>query len=313
MQLKDYSNINQANFKNIQNILFETKYNNFYITQRFNDKDSTIKDYYRPRLGHDGLDFVVPNPASVKAFESGEVVYADWDVNMRRSNSGFLKNSGYFQGLGIMTIVWNKENNRLWVYGHLRNNLEINQGQQIKAGEHIGYMGGSGHGQLNAFPIHTHLGVYEVDGNTNILNFDNGFWGAIDPINILINLENQFDVHPVSYADIFKSDPFVLNRVLENQNFDKDKILVEKNIDLHLMVSNNDLAQILYTTINCRNELSKLQGDPIINYKIHTQKKITDVRDPIEKIVFDNQTINKPNLEQKLNQNNTWIIKSINP
>jgi hypothetical protein len=178
----NFTQINQAKFSEINQIVFQSSGMSFRITQRFNDFETNpkIKKIYteQGRIGHDGLDIVVFD--DVRAVEGGEVIFADWDSKMTWATKGM-----YF-GFGIMTIIWNKENNRLWVYAHLSENLSLEVGQIVKKGDYVGQMGGSGRGNQNIWDVHLHIGLYEVDQNPTILNRDNGFWGGIDPLPFLI-------------------------------------------------------------------------------------------------------------------------------
>jgi len=178
----NFTQINQTKFSEINQIVFQSSGMSFRIYQRFNDPETmpNIKKIYteQGRIGHDGLDIVVFD--DVRAIEDGEVIYADWDNKMTWATKGM-----YF-GFGIMTIIWNKENNRLWVYAHLSENLSLEVGQIVKKGDYIGQMGGSGRGNQNTWDVHLHIGLYEVDGNPTVLNRDNGFWGGIDPLPFLI-------------------------------------------------------------------------------------------------------------------------------
>lgn len=154
------------------------------ITQRWNDKDGLN---YNERLGHDGVDMIpaIAGNNDVHAVEDGEVIYAGWDTNIGWSSKRF------YQGYGILTIVWNKENKRIWIYAHLSSNLGIKEGMQIKRGDKVGTMGGSGFGILNKWPQHLHLGLFAVDDLARVTNRNNGFWGASDPSFITEELKNK--------------------------------------------------------------------------------------------------------------------------
>lgn len=199
--------INQLDFYQINQKVFQSSGMSFRITQRFNDKDTMphIKKIYaeQGRIGHDGLDIVVFD--DVRAVEGGEVIFADWDTKMTWATKGM-----YF-GFGIMTIIWNKENNRLWVYAHLSQNLGLEVGQIVKKGHYIGQMGGSGRGNQNTWDVHLHIGLYEVDGNPTVLNRENGFWGGIDPLPYLI--ENKTENLPQS------TEPKIPDRKFENVDY----------------------------------------------------------------------------------------------
>ncbi len=71
-------------------------------------------------------------------------------------NIGWLEKGGY--RIGIMS-----ESGTYYYYAHLDSYADISQGDQVVAGEFLGYMGDSGYGKEGTrgeFPVHLHLGIY---------------------------------------------------------------------------------------------------------------------------------------------------------
>jgi hypothetical protein len=250
------SQINQAKFNDISQRVFQSSGMSFRITQRFNDKETipSIKQIYteQGRIGHDGLDIVVFD--DVRAVEGGEVIFADWDTKMTWATKGM-----YF-GFGIMTIIWNKENNRLWVYAHLSQNLGLEVGQIVKKGDYVGQMGGSGRGSQNAWNVHLHIGLYEVDGNPTVLNRQNGFWGGIDPLPYLID-----NGEPVANQVATVLKPVFSNPVYQDM-YEKNRLdMINLSINdrdeeiRRLKAENQELAQQLLASTVTLAEINKLE------------------------------------------------------
>lgn len=70
-------------------------------------------------------------------------------------------------------------------YAHLDSYADAREGDTVKAGDIIGYMGDSGYGEegtTGKFPVHLHLGIYLLEGNREI---------SINPYWILRYIENS--------------------------------------------------------------------------------------------------------------------------
>lgn len=151
-------------------------------------------DLYKPfgMKGHNGLDHVAEFNTPLCAVEDG--VIADAKVSP----------DGYGRNVRLM----GKEKNgviNIWTYGHLEQ-IHVTIGQKVKAGDVIGTMGNSGfvvsEKRASEFwgyvmqkhpGTHLHIGLrkaksdpkgWAYPGSTKkiqILNYDNGYKGAIDP------------------------------------------------------------------------------------------------------------------------------------
>lgn len=89
-------------------------------------------------------------------------------------NAGWLKLGGYRIGI-------RSPNGGYFYYAHLSSySREYKAGDNIKAGEVIGYMGDSGYGEegtVGKFAVHLHLGIYVNDSRGNEI--------SINPYNVL--------------------------------------------------------------------------------------------------------------------------------
>ena len=166
------------------------KYPKGDITQWFGENPQL---YARFDLkGHNGLDCVRPHGELMYAIEAGTVVEA------KDHPDGF--------GLYIRFISDNPDDHghyHEWTYGHCAK-LLVKQGDHVTEGQAIALMGNTGFVVSGATPFwpvnpfagtHLHLGLREVtrpkkggwvyegsDVRLSVLNYDNGYKGAIDPV-----------------------------------------------------------------------------------------------------------------------------------
>jgi len=80
------------------------------------------------------------------------------------------------KGFGVMTI-----------YCHLDSWL-IKTDDVVKRGQNIGIAGATG---TMCFGGHLHSALYEIDGNGIVLNTDNGYKGAVNPLPYLVDLLDE--------------------------------------------------------------------------------------------------------------------------
>lgn len=94
------------------------------------------------------------------------------------TNLGWIEKGGYRVGITSDSGIY-------YYYAHLESFSNINEGQRIKAGDFLGYMGDSGYGPegtTGKFAVHLHVGIYTyIDGKEVSLN----------PYYILCKLENK--------------------------------------------------------------------------------------------------------------------------
>ena len=122
--------------------------------------------------GHNGND-IVPLKGSwdVLSVDDG-VVVRDEDIPK--------------DGYGNYVTVWNQAKNIAYQYAHLEiNNVQI--GQTIKKGQKLGTMGNTG---FSTGP-HLHLAKYDTDANGMRLNTGNGFVGAVDAWQNLVECNEE--------------------------------------------------------------------------------------------------------------------------
>lgn len=106
---------------------------------------------------HAGADFGPPRPGQsgtpVYAIHSGPILATGYGYG--RANDRIPYHSGRF----IWQDIGSHGGDRIRIYyGHLASS-RVRAGQKVKAGQLIGYMGGSGSSGENHFAIHLHIGV----------------------------------------------------------------------------------------------------------------------------------------------------------
>ena len=94
------------------------------------------------------------------------------------TNLGWLEKGGYRVGITSNSGIY-------YYYAHLDSYANITEGQNIKAGELLGYMGDSGYGPEGTkgqFAVHLHVGIYTVRDGQEI---------SVNPYHVLRFLENR--------------------------------------------------------------------------------------------------------------------------
>ncbi|WP_242955782.1 M23 family metallopeptidase [Lachnoclostridium sp. An181] len=126
---------------------------------------------YGGKRGHEGTDIMASENKRglypVVSMTDGKIV-----------NKGWLPKGGW--RLGIQS-----EHGGYFYYAHLDSYADVEVGDQVKAGDIIGFMGDSGYGEegtVGMFPVHLHLGIYI---------YPDGKETSINPYWILQYLENS--------------------------------------------------------------------------------------------------------------------------
>ena len=281
------------------------------ITQRFNDKDGLS---YIDRIGHDGIDMIpaINGNNDVFAVEDGEVLYAGWDIAMKQADKAF------YQGFGILSIIWNEKNNRTWIYAHLSSNIGINKGMKIKRGEKVGNIGGSGFGVINKWATHLHLELLKSDNNANIINRQNGFWGGINPTKVLEELKNNKEYmnnqelqEMYNYVDYINFDIWEKNR---GKNLQKQ--WAEKNWRQNI----EDVKNLMIQRQDLFNKIADLQNQlKIEQNKIKFTGSLQQIAFEEKKALINNDSsdLNNKNeqrvsgyLNRRVVEDNTAITKN---
>lgn len=146
---------------------------------------------------HNGIDIVDEWDSPIYAVEGGTV------VDVQRSPEGYGRH---------IRIITDGNNAFEWVYGHLEQQL-VSVGDKVSEGQQIGTMGNTGFvvsdqavkGFWGNSPVtthpgtHLHLGCRRVTRTAQgwsypksrvkiqVIDYDNGYKGAIDPIPLLTN------------------------------------------------------------------------------------------------------------------------------
>ena len=126
---------------------------------------------YGGKRGHEGVDIM----ASVNKRGLYPVVSMSDGVV---TNLGWLEKGGYRIGITGDSGIY-------YYYAHLDSYSNIEEGQRVKAGELLGYMGDSGYGPegtTGKFAVHLHVGIYLYDQGEEI---------SLNPYYILCSLQNK--------------------------------------------------------------------------------------------------------------------------
>lgn len=137
-----------------------------FISQIFGANPANYADI--PLPGHDGLDYAVVKDAPYYAAASGVVVHA----SDRRWSSNTASNYGWH-------VVLQHEGGYATVYAHARPDLPVKVGDEVAAGQIVGYSGNTGF----STGYHLHLGLLDQTGTVDP---DNGYpttWKYGRPVN----------------------------------------------------------------------------------------------------------------------------------
>ncbi|MEK0326571.1 MAG: M23 family metallopeptidase [Nitrosopumilus sp.] len=123
---------------------------------------------YKRMNGHNGLDARCPKWTPCYAAQKGSVLKVSTDVD---------------EGLGVVLKHHVKEQNKpstWWKtrYWHLiMVSSAIKEGKEVKTGEFLGYCDSTGRSTGH----HLHFDLKQLNSNGDVLNRDNGYFGAVDP------------------------------------------------------------------------------------------------------------------------------------
>ena len=112
---------------------------------------------YGGKRGHEGCDLMAANS---KAGMCLVISMTDGTI----TNLGWTEKGGYRIGI-------TSESGTYYYYAHLHSFGNKERGDEVIAGEVIGFMGDSGYGKegtTGKFPVHLHVGIYKYDNGTEI-------------------------------------------------------------------------------------------------------------------------------------------------
>ncbi len=157
------------------------------VTQFFGENPKLYKPW--GLLAHSGIDIVAPYGTDLLAVEDGTI------INVKLDPGGYGKH---------VELLSDKETSGIfnsWAYGHM-SQIGVVVGEKVKAGDKLGEMGNTGFVISGPTPFwkynphagtHLHLRLRKVvkdeggwsynksDIKIEVLNYDNGYKGAIDP------------------------------------------------------------------------------------------------------------------------------------
>jgi len=99
------------------------------------------------------------------------------------TNKGWLEKGGYRVGITSDSGIY-------YYYAHLDSYSNIEEGQRVKAGELLGYMGDSGYGPegtVGKFSVHLHVGIY---------TYVNGEEVSLNPYYVLRSIKKRITFQP---------------------------------------------------------------------------------------------------------------------
>lgn len=180
------------------------------VTQYFAENYKLYHDYSLqiqpddpfPLKGHNGIDIVAPWGSPIYCFRTGKI------VEVKESETGYGK---YVRVLTDALDGISEE----WIYAHL-SRIDVKLGQRIEKDSVLGLMGNTGFVVSGPTPYwkhnpyagtHVHIGKriikifkqgdktwnisYPTGDKSTILNYDNGFKGAVDIAHELNTIEEE--------------------------------------------------------------------------------------------------------------------------
>lgn len=127
------------------------------ISQKFGENPQVYSRF--KMLGHNGLDFAIPENTEILACFDGTITKIGYDA------TGYGNHIRYRDGNGCEVIC-----------GHL-NQISVSEGAQITTGQIIGLSGNTG---FSTGP-HLHFGM-RIYKNGCVQNYCNGYFGYVDPL-----------------------------------------------------------------------------------------------------------------------------------
>lgn len=175
--------------------------------------------------GHNGIDCVAPHGEPLLAVEDAIA------VSIKHNPDGFGKH--------VRIRSWYPDddgNYRVWTYAHCAD-IHVSEGELVRAGAHIADMGNTGFVVSGPTPwwkhnpyagTHLHLGVRLVVPDENgwaypgdelrirVLNYDNGYKGAIDPAPYFYQLNDTRRQHMLTIVSLLRTLKSLLIRKKRN-------------------------------------------------------------------------------------------------
>ena len=208
---------------------------------------------------------------------------------------------------GFGNFIKIKDGNKIWLYSHL-STISVDRHQTVTKGQIIGVMGNTGH----STGAHLHLGLKIIDTNGNVLNNDNGYFGAVDPLPYL--LENKTPEKPnqianpkpdwVKFEKICGLDHTIyFQNIINDNNWplainDYADRVAEKNFEISLRKDAEEMVKMLMAKLDTvETENDNLKKDWAV-----LDKQGSDAR-------AENQNL-KSEIENLKNQTQIEIIKN---
>lgn len=164
---------------------------NGFVSQHYGENPDLYKERFKISNGHNGVDVV--------SFHGDRGLAAERAVVNRVWNFDTEGMAGITHGYGVSIISDPDENGicREWLYWHMMSNIQVKVGQVVEQGDLLGFEGASGAVYQGGMPVpdyfkgvppylgtHIHWAhrlLRLVSGTYEVLNYDNGSYGYIDP------------------------------------------------------------------------------------------------------------------------------------
>jgi len=170
------------------------------ISQRFGPTDLN----YSPFIGHSGEDYVY-NPRT-ENFGS-------------HSGTGICKEEkdaqGNFVGFGRYIEIFNTELGIKTYYAHL-DEFVIKSGDHVEAGQLIAYGDSTGRSTAS----HSHFQLKRIDKNGAVIDYNNGYGGAIDPSPYWVWYNSSMGKLVRANKDIYRLKDGVKDLFLNKKSFE---------------------------------------------------------------------------------------------
>jgi len=158
------------------------------VNQLFGNPDPKYKELNLP--GHNGIDFTAPHGTPIYASHDGEAYY---EIDSKGGHGVVIVSKPVYdlgkKKVSIKTIYWHmvdpdKESH----YASPVDGFTPEKTKSVKQGDLIGYADNTGFSS----GAHLHFGLKLLDRVGNTLNYNNGYYGAIDPKPYFTNWAYEF-------------------------------------------------------------------------------------------------------------------------
>lgn len=143
------------------------------LTQKFGERPKVYAQF--GLKGHNGIDYAAEAPNEKKP------LYAPMEGIV--SEVGDTADKGYGKYIRIVNQTPDSQGRFKEVtLGHF-DSIMVTKGQSVMLGEQVGIMGSTGFSSA----VHVHFGLRHIDSQKNVLDYNNGYKGAVDFLPFIIS------------------------------------------------------------------------------------------------------------------------------